>query len=317
MKPIIVAAALAVVFVALPHTVYPVFATTVLCFALFACAFNLLVGYSGLLSFGHAAYFGTSAYVTAHVAKEWGLGVEISILAGLLASTLLGAAIGAVCVRKHGLAFSMTTLASAQLLYFVFLKAPFTGGENGIQAVPRGQALGLLDLGNDMNMYYFCLVVTGAAFWVIYRVVESPYGEVLRAIQDNEPRAVALGYNVTLHKWMAFVISAAFSGLAGSLKAITLQFATLTDVHWAQSGHVILMTLIGGIGTLLGPIFGAALIVTIENFLAGTGAWVTIITGVIFVLCVLGFKRGILGELMNMQLFRKRTADRAARSRQI
>ena len=277
--------------------VYPVFLMKALCFALFACAFNLLVGFGGLLSFGHAMFLGTAGYVCAHAAKEWGWAPELAILAGTLAATVLGAVAGALAIRRQGIYFAMITLALAQMMFFFYLQAKFTGGEDGIQGVPRGKLFGFIDLSNTMVMYYTVLVVFLGAFWFIYRVVHSPFGQVLKAIRENEPRAISLGYDAERYKLLAFVLSAALTGLAGSAKAIVFQLASLTDVHWTMSGEVVLMTLLGGMGTIFGPVVGAFAIVGLESYLASFGQWVTVITGVIFVVCVLAFRRGIVGEI--------------------
>ena len=277
--------------------VYPVFLMKALCFALFACAFNLLVGFGGLLSFGHAMFLGTAGYVCAHAAKEWGWAPELAILAGTLAATVLGAIAGALAIRRQGIYFAMITLALAQMMFFFYLQAKFTGGEDGIQGVPRGKLFGFIDLSNTMVMYYTVLVVFLGAFWFIYRVVHSPFGQVLKAIRENEPRAISLGYDAERYKLLAFVLSAALTGLAGSVKAIVFQLASLTDVHWTMSGEVVLMTLLGGMGTIFGPVVGAFAIVGLESYLASFGQWVTVITGVIFVVCVLAFRRGIVGEI--------------------
>src|SRR5689334_2161978 len=277
--------------------VYPVFLMKALCFALFACAFNLLLGFGGLLSFGHAMFLGTAGYVTAHAAKEWGVTPEIAILLGTACSAALGAVVGMLAIRRQGIYFAMITLAIAQMMYFVYLQTPFTHGEDGIQSVPRGHLFGLIDLSQPLAMYYTVLVVFVAAFALIYRIIHSPFGQVLKAIRENEPRAISLGYDADRYKLIAFVMSATLAGLAGALKAIVFQLAALTDVHWSMSGEVVLMTLLGGLGTIFGPVVGAFLIVTLENYLAGFGEWVTIITGAIFVVCVLAFRRGVVGEL--------------------
>lgn len=276
---------------------YPVIVEKAMCFALFACAFNLLLGFGGLLSFGHAMFLGTAGYVTAYAAKSWGLPPELAILLGTLASGLLGAVVGAIAIRSHGIYFAMITLAMAQMMYFFYVQASFTHGEDGIQAVPRGHLFGFIDLGNSYLMYYTVLVIFIAAFLLIYRIVHSPFGQVLKAIRENEPRAISLGYDAERYKLLAFVISATLSGLAGSVKAIVFQLASLTDVHWTMSGDVVLMTLLGGMGTLFGPVVGAFVLVALENYLAGFGEWVTVITGAIFVICVLAFRRGIVGEI--------------------
>jgi branched-chain amino acid transport system permease protein len=275
---------------------YPVFLMKALCFALFACAFNLLIGYGGLLSFGHAMFFGTASYVCAHAAKVWGLTPELAILAGTFVSLLLGTAAGLLAIRRQGIYFAMITLALAQMVYFFYLQTPFTHGEDGIQAVPRGRLFGVVDLDRPLAMYYFVLVVFLAGFLLIHRIVHSPFGQVLKAIRENEPRAISLGYDADRYKLLAFVLSATLAGLAGATKAIVFQLASLTDVHWTMSGEVVLMTLLGGMGTMFGPVVGAFVIVSLENYLAVFGQWVTVITGVIFVLCVLAFRRGIVGE---------------------
>jgi branched-chain amino acid transport system permease protein len=277
--------------------IYPVFIMKALCFALFACAFNLLLGFGGLLSFGHAMFLGTAGYVTAHAAKEWGVTPEVAIVAGTAASGILGAVVGALTIRRQGIYFAMITLAIAQMMYFFYLQAPFTHGEDGIQGVPRGHLFGLIDLAQPLAMYYTVLVVFIAAFALIVRIIHSPFGQVLKAIRENEPRTVSLGYDADRYKLLAFVLSATLAGLAGALKAIVFQLASLTDVYWTMSGEVVLMSLLGGMGTIFGPVVGAFVIAALENYLAGFGEWVTIITGVIFVVCVLAFRRGIVGEL--------------------
>ncbi len=276
---------------------YPVFLMKALCFALFACAFNLLLGFGGLLSFGHAMFLGTAGYVCAHAAKQWGLTPELAILTGTAASGLLGVIVGALAIRRQGIYFAMITLAIAQMMYFFYLQAPFTHGEDGIQSVPRGKLFGVLDLSNTLTMYYFVLVVFLGAFLLIYRVIHSPFGQVLKAIRENEPRAISLGYDAARYKLLAFILSAVLAGLAGATKSIVFQLASLTDVHWTMSGEVVLMTLLGGMGTIFGPVVGAFVIVSLENYLAAFGEWVTVITGAIFVVCVLAFRRGIVGEL--------------------
>jgi len=292
---------------------YPVFVMKVLCFALFACAFNLLIGFTGLLSFGHAAFLGGAAYAAGHSVKVWGFSTELGLLFGLATGAVLGLVMGYLAIKRSGIYFSMITLALAQMLYFFFLQAPFTYGEDGLQGVPRGTALGLIDLKPDLNLYYFIVVIFVAGFLLIYRTVHSPFGQVLKAIRENEPRATSLGYNTALFKLLAFVLSAALAGLAGAAKTLVLGFATLTDAHWGTSGLVILMVLVGGMGTMLGPILGALIVVALENkvgdighFFAnltgidwfnGLGEAVTIVTGLIFVLCVLAFRRGLIGEL--------------------
>jgi branched-chain amino acid transport system permease protein len=297
-----------------PFVVYPVFLMKVLCFALFACAFNLLIGFTGLLSFGHAAFFGGAAYVTGHVLKSWGLPFELGLLAGVAMAALIGLVMGALAIRRQGIYFTMITLALAQMLYFVGLQARFTGGEDGLQGVPRGQSLGMFDLANDTTLYYVVLAIAVGGFALIVRTIHSPFGQVLKAVKENEPRAISLGYDVDRFKLLAFVLSAALAGLAGATKTVILGFATLTDVHWSMSGLVVLMTLVGGLGTIAGPIIGAIVIIALENKLGDLGDWlavmtniewfrsigesVTIVTGFIFIVCVLAFRRGIVGELI-------------------
>lgn len=279
--------------------IYLVFAMKVLCFALFACAFNLLLGFTGLLSFGHAAFFGTSAYITAYLCKELGLSPEFGIVLGVLGSGILGFLIGSLAIRRQGIYFAMVTLALSQMVYFLAVQLPFTGGEDGIQGVPRGMLFGLINLKDDVSMYYFVLVIFLLGFALIVRTVHSPFGQVLKAIRENEPRAVSLGYDVDRFKLISFVISAALAGLAGSLKTLVFQLATLTDVHWHMSGEVVLMTLLGGMGTILGPVVGAGIVVGLQNYLANIGSWSTIATGFIFVICVLAFRRGVVGEIIH------------------
>lgn len=291
-------AALLAFAMAAPFFIYPVLVMKVLCFALFACAFNLLLGYTGLLSFGHAAFFGTAAYVAGHAIKEWGLPTELGLLAGTAAAALLGWAVGSLAIRRTGIYFAMVTLALAQMVYFIFLQMPFTGGEDGLQGVPRGTLLGLVDLSNDLNLYYFVLTIFVFAFWLIYRTIHSPFGQILKAIRENEPRAISLGYDVAKYKLLAFVLSATLAGLAGATKMLVFKFATLTDAHWHLSGEVVLMTILGGMGTVLGPVVGSSVIVTLQNELADkVGSLVTVIMGTIFVICVLLFRRGIVGEI--------------------
>jgi branched-chain amino acid transport system permease protein len=280
-----------------PFFVYPIFLAKLLCFALFACAFNLLIGYVGLLSFGHAAFFGFAAYVTGHAAKVWGAPPELAIVAGVAAAAVLGLAFGLLAIRRQGIYFAMITLALAQMLFFFCVQAPFTGGEDGIQAIPRGVMFGVLPLENTMTLYFVVLAIFVFGFLLIFRTVHSPFGQVLKAIRENEPRAVSLGYKVDQYKLIAFVLSAALSGLAGGTKAIVFQLASLTDVHWTMSGEVVLMTLLGGLGTVFGPVAGAAVIIAMQNYLAQLGGWVTVVQGAIFVVCVLTFRHGIIGEL--------------------
>ena len=292
--------------------IYPVLVMKLLCFALFASAFNLLLGYTGLLSFGHAAFLGGSAYVAGHAMKVWGVPPELGLLLGTLTGAVLGWLVGSLAIRRQGIYFTMITLALAQMLFFFCLQMPFTGGEDGLQGVPRGRLFGFVELGNDMTMYYVTLLITVAAFLLIMRIVHSPFGQILKAIKENEPRAISLGYDTQRFKLLVFVLSAALSGLAGSLKTLAMGFATLTDVHWTMSGSVVLMTLVGGLGTLSGPLVGAAVVIALENklgeighFLAGItgiewfnglGESVTMVIGFIFVVCVLAFRRGIMGE---------------------
>jgi branched-chain amino acid transport system permease protein len=283
---------------AAPYLVYPVFAMNVLCLALFASAFNLLLGYTGLLSFGHAAFLGSAAYVTGHALKVWGLPTELGVLAGTAVATLLGWIFGSLAIRRSGIYFAMITLGFAQLVYFLVVQmAGWTGGEDGLQGIPRGKAFGLVALDRPITMYYFVFVAFVAGFFLVYRAIHSPFGHVLRAIRENEPRALSLGYDVDRYKLLAFVLSAGLSGLAGSLKAVVLQFASLSDVHWHRSGEVVLMTLAGGMGTVMGPSVGALLVIALENYLADVGSWVTVITGAVFVVTVLAFRRGIVGEV--------------------
>jgi branched-chain amino acid transport system permease protein len=293
----IVFAVMVVAFAVGPFVVYPVFLMKALCFALFACAFNLLIGYAGLLSFGHAAYLGSAGYVAAHAAKVWGWPPELAILLGTATAALLGLAIGALAIRRQGIYFAMITLALAQMLFFFCLQAPFTHGEDGIQAVPRGMLFGFLDLRNTLVMYYVVLAIFLGGFLLIYRTIHSPFGQVLKAVRENEPRALSLGYQADRYKLIAFVLSAGLSGLAGGTKAIVFQLASLTDVHWTMSGEVVLMTLLGGLGTVFGPVVGAVIVIGLETYLAQLGAWVTVVQGIIFVLCVLAFRRGVVGEL--------------------
>jgi branched-chain amino acid transport system permease protein len=280
---------------AAPFVLYPVFLMKALCMALFACAFNLLIGYVGLLSFGHAAFFGGAAYITAHTVKVWGLPPELGILAGVAVAAAMGSLFGWLAIRRQGIYFAMITLAFAQMVYFFAVEAPFTGGEDGIQGVPRGHLLGLIDLNNTLTMYYFVLAVFLFGFALVARTIASPFGQVIKAIRENEPRAISLGYRAEHYKLLAFILSAALTGLAGSTKALAFQFAALTDVDWTTSGEVVLMTLLGGLGTILGPVAGAFVVVAMENYLAQTGSWVTVIEGLIFVACVLTFRRGIVG----------------------
>src|SRR5947208_2035060 len=296
-----IATALMIAFFALaPLVAYPVFLMKVMCFALFACAFNLLIGYVGLLSFGHAMYLGTAGYVCAHAAKVWGFPPELAILAGTAAAGALGLVTGLLAIRRQGIYFAMITLALAQMIYFFYLQMPFTHGEDGIQAVPRGKLLGLIDLSNVWAMYGTVLVVFIAGFLLIYRIIHSPFGQVLKAIRENEARATSLGYDVDRYKLAAYIISATLAGVAGAMNALVFQLAALNNVHWGMSGEVVLMTLLGGLGTIFGPVVGAFAVLAMENYLAQLGFWVTIVQGAIFVICVLTFRRGIIGELARL-----------------
>lgn len=283
--------------IASPSVLYPVFVMKVLCFALFASAFNLLIGYVGLLSFGHAAFFGLGAYVTAWTAKNWGLTPEIAILLGGASGAALGIVFGWLAIRRQGLYFAMITLALAQMVYFFCVEAPFTGGEDGIQQVPRGKLFGVFSLANDMSIYWLVAVIFLVGFFLLNRAVHSPFGQVLKAIRENEPRATSLGYRTDNYKLIAFVLSAFIAGIAGGTKSLVFGIATLTDVHWSMSGEVVLMTLLGGLGTIFGPVMGALVVTTMENYLAPFGAWVTVTQGLIFIACVLAFRRGIIGEI--------------------
>ena len=287
---------------------YPVFVMKLLCFAMFAAAFNLLLGFTGLLSFGHAAFFGSAAYVTGWFIKAQNFTPELAILAGTIAAGLIGLVVGAVAIRRQGIYFAMITLAIAQMIYFICLQAPFTGGEDGLQGVPRGMLFGLFSLSEPYAMYYLVLAIFVGSFLAISRIVHSPFGQVLKMIRENEPRAISLGYQVDQYKLLAFVLSASLAGLAGSLKTLVMGFATLSDVHWSMSGEVILMTLLGGVGTFFGPVLGAGIVISLQNLLADkVGSWVTVIIGVIFVLCVLAFRKGVVGEL-DAYLERRRRA---------
>ncbi len=289
---------IAIALVIAPFVAYPVFVMKVLCFALFALAFNLLLGYGGLLSFGHAAYFGMASYVCAYTAKNWDLTPELAILLGTAVSGGLGLVFGALAIRRQGIYFAMITLALAQMVFFFSLQTPrFTGGEDGIQAVPRGHLFGLISLADDRTLYWLVAAIFMAGLLAIYRIIHSPFGQVCKAIRDNEPRAISLGYRANQYKLAVFVLSAMLAGLAGSTKAIVFQLASLTDVHWSMSGEVVLMTLVGGLGTVFGPIAGAIVIVSMQNYLAGLGAWVTVVQGVIFVICVMTFREGLVGVI--------------------
>ncbi|WP_075256254.1 branched-chain amino acid ABC transporter permease [Herbaspirillum camelliae] len=307
-------AVLLILLLAAPFGIYPVFLMKMLCFALFACAFNLLIGYTGLLSFGHAAFLGWAGYMCGQALKVWGLPTELGLIVGTLTGALIGLVMGLLAIRRQGIYFTMITLALAQMLFFVALQAPFTGGEDGLQGVPRGKLLGFLNLESDMTLYYVVLAIAVAGFALIVRTIHSPFGQVLKAIKENEPRAISLGYDVARYKLLAFVLSAGLSGLAGATKTLVLGFETLTDVHWSMSGLVVLMTLVGGLGTILGPIVGAVIIIMLENKLGDIGTWlasvthidwfntlgdsVTIVTGFIFIVCVLAFRKGIVGEIL-------------------
>jgi len=290
-------AVMVVVLIVAPFVTYPPFLMECMCFALFALAFNLLVGYVGLLSFGHALYWGWASYVSAHAAKVWGLSPELAILTGTAVAAVCGIIAGSLAIRRQGIYFAMITLALAQMMYFVALRAKFTGGEDGIQAVPRGHLFGAISLSNELTMYFFVVVVFIAGFLFINRIIHSPFGEVLKAIRENEPRAISLGYKTDRYKLMAFVLSATLAGLAGATKALVIQIASLTDVYWPMSGEVVLMTLVGGLGTVFGPVVGAFVILSMQYKLAWMGQWVLVIQGVIFVVCVLLFRRGIVGEI--------------------
>jgi branched-chain amino acid transport system permease protein len=290
---------MAAFFMLAPLVVYPVFLMKAMCFALFACAFNLLIGFGGLLSFGHAMFLGTAGYGAAHAAKVWGFPPEFAILFGTFAAALLGLVTGLLAIRRQGIYFAMITLALAQMIYFFYLQAAFTHGEDGIQAVPRGMLFGFIDLSNVWAMYFTVFAIFMAGFVLIYRVIHSPFGQVLKAIRENEQRAISLGYDVDRYKLLAYLLSATLAGLAGATKALVFQLASLTDAHWSMSGEVVLMTLLGGLGTVFGPVAGALIIISLENYLAQLGAWVTIVQGVIFVICVLTFRRGVIGELGN------------------
>ena len=289
---------LALALIVAPFLFYPVLVMKVLCFAIFACAFNLLLGYTGLLSFGHAAYFGTGAYITGYVATRWAVTPELGLLFGVAAAALLGLVFGGLAIRRQGIYFAMVTLALAQMLYFFYLQAPFTGGEDGLQGVPRGNLFGLISLSSDTAMYVFVSVIFLASMWLIDRIIHSPFGQVLKSIRENEDRALSLGYDVDRYKLAAFVLSSALAGLAGATKTLMIGFATLTDVFWGTSGEVVLMTLLGGVGTVLGPVVGAVIIIVLQNELADkVGSWVMVILGAIFVINVLAFRKGVVGEI--------------------
>jgi branched-chain amino acid transport system permease protein len=298
------------VLVAAPFIgLYPVFMMKALCFAIFACAFNLLLGFTGLLSFGHAAFMGSAAYATGWLVRSAGWSPELGVVAGTVIAAVIGLLVGLIAIRRQGIYFAMITLAMAQMVYFVCLQAPFTGGEDGLQGVPRGHLLGFIPLANDVAMYFVVLAVFVAVYLSVIRIVHSPYGQVLKAIRENEPRAVSLGYDVDKYKLLAFVLSTAIAGLAGALKTLVLGFATLSDVHWSLSGEVVLMTLLGGMGTFAGPVLGSFTIIGLQNFLADrVGSWVTVIIGIIFVVCVVAFRRGFVGELLAWQQRRRKEA---------
>lgn len=312
MTRIIYLALLVLLLLAPTLGLYPVFVMKLLCFALFACAFNLLLGFTGLLSFGHAAFFGSAAYITGWFIKSLSWTPELGILAGTLGAALIGIVVGLVAIRRQGIYFAMITLAIAQMVFFACLQAPFTGGEDGLQGVPRGNLFGWLSLESDTAMYYFVVALCVLCFLFISRIVNSPFGQVLKMIRENEPRAISLGYQVDRYKLLAFVLSAALAGLAGSLKTVVMGFATLSDVHWSMSGEVILMTLLGGVGTFLGPVLGSTIVIGLQNLLADkVGSWVTVIIGVIFVVCVLAFRKGIVGEAQAWLERRRQAAAKA------
>ncbi|MBI2305980.1 MAG: branched-chain amino acid ABC transporter permease [Rhodocyclales bacterium] len=291
-----------------PLAIYPVLVMKVLCFALFACAFNLLLGYTGQLSFGHAAFLGSAAYLTGHALKVWEVPTLLGLLLGTAGAAVLGWVVGSLAIRRQGIYFTMTTLALAQMMFFVFIRSPFTGGEDGLQDVPRGSVFGI-DLNDDGNLYYLVVAIFCGAFWLIRRIIDSPFGQILKAIRENEPRTISLGYDVARYKLLAFVLSAALAGLAGATKTLVFTFATLTDAHWHASGEVVLMTLVGGVGTVFGPLVGATIIVALQNLLADkVGSLVTVIMGGIFVLCVLAFRRGVVGE--SIALYRRMIGER-------
>jgi branched-chain amino acid transport system permease protein len=287
-------------FAIAPYFVYPVFLMKVMCFALFACAFNLLLGFGGLLSFGHAMFFGTSGYAAAHAAKVWGLTPELSVLFATLCATVLAWVVGLLAIRRQGIYFAMITLALSQMVFFVYLQTPFTGGEDGIQGVPHGHLFGFIDLNNEAAMYIFVMAIFLLGFGLVWRIVHSPFGQVLKAIRENEQRALSLGYDTDRFKLIAFILSGTVAGMAGGTKALVFQLASLTDVHWTMSGEVVLMTLVGGLGTLFGPVVGAAVIVTMQNYLAQLGSWVTVVQGLVFVVCVMLFRKGLVGEIANL-----------------
>ena len=290
---LVMVAALAVA----PHYIYPMVLMQALCFALFACAFNLLIGYGGLLSFGHAMFLGTAGYVTAHALKVWGVSPEIGIILGVVAAAALSVVTGLIAIRRQGIYFAMITLALSQLLFFIYLQTPFTHGEDGIQGIPQGMMFGIFDLSKPITLYYVVLAIFLLGFLLIYRAINSPFGEVLKSIRENEQRAISLGYKTDQYKLLAFILSGTLAGLAGAVKVFVAQNASLTDVHWTMSGEVVLMTLVGGLGTVFGPVVGAFVIIAMQQYLAGFGQWVTVIQGAIFVICVLTFRRGVVGEI--------------------
>jgi branched-chain amino acid transport system permease protein len=297
----IVFAIMAVILALVPFTgIYPFFVMQALCFALLACAFNLLIGYGGLLSFGHAMFLGTAGYVSGHALKVWGLPPELGILAGTAAAAGLAIITGVVAIRRQGIYFAMITLALSQLLYFIYVQVPFTHGEDGIQGIPQGYLFGLFNLANPTILYYVVLVGFLFGFLLIFRTINSPFGEVLKAIRENEPRAISLGYKTDQYKLLAYILSGTLAGFAGALKVFVAQNASLTDVEVAMSGLIVLMTLVGGLGTIFGPVVGAFIIIAMQQYLAGFGQWVTVIQGVVFVACVLLFRRGLIGEIAHL-----------------
>ena len=299
-----------------PQVIYPIFLMKMMCFALFACAFNLLLGHAGIVSFGHAAFFGGSAYITGYALRDLGWSTELAILAGVLFTTILGAAFGVLAIRRQGIYLAMITLALAQMVYFTFLQSSFTGAEDGMQPIPRGHLFGLVDLSSDTRLYFLVLACVIGGLWLVNRIVNSPFGEVLRAIREHEPRARSMGYAVDRYKIIAFALSAGLSGLAGSLKCVVFRLAALTDVHWHMSGDVILMTLLGGMNSVFGPAIGAVLISLLRHYFDALGAWVTVVIGIIFILCVLVFRRGVLGEINHLLSRRPATAVRPSKEEQ-
>lgn len=310
-REIAIGSAIVAALMVAPALIYPVFLMKVLCFALFASAFNLLIGYVGLLSFGHAMFFGFAAYVAGHTIKVWGWPTELGLLAATVVAAAMGLVVGLIAIRRQGIYFAMVTLALSQMVYFFCLQAKFTGGEDGIQAIPRRPLFGVIDIGHDLTLYYVVLAIATAGFLLIYRTIHSPFGQVLKAIRENEPRAISLGYHVDRYKLLAFVISAALAGLAGATKAVVFQLASLTDVQWQMSGEVVLMTLVGGLGTVAGPAIGATVIIAMQNYLKGLGEWVLVIQGVIFVITVMVFRRGVVGEVRAFFQRRARGQDQS------